>query len=56
MKRHDIFWSESERLAMREHCGCKARGKRIKRAIGDGVVLAMLVAALVFSFLIETVP
>lgn len=55
MKRYPIYWTESERLAIREHCGCKARGRKIMRALGDGIVLAMLIAVVLLALYIETV-
>lgn len=53
--KHQIYWTESERLAIRDNCGCRARGKAILQAIGDGVVLALLIGIIALTLYIESV-
>lgn len=55
MKRHAIYWDQFERAAVRRQCGCRARGRAILRVIGDGIVLAMLLAVIALTLYVEVV-
>lgn len=50
-----IYWDQFDRAAVRRQCGCKARGKSIIRALGDGIVLALLIGIIALTLYMESV-